>query len=259
MGKFQQYLPDFAKRLIKQTAYRLYYFTESVFIGSIDKYDPQTIAIFRNYLRPDANCIDIGAHYGHILREMLKSAPRGKHFAFEPIPHLYAALSKKFGRQVRVFNYALSDTKGTATFNLFVDKPALSGLQKRTDYGEQAVENFTVQTERLDDIIPRDIKIDLIKIDVEGAELIVLKGARELLKRDKPIVLFEFGKGSGSAYSTNPEELFDLFEHCDMEVSVIEYFLKQQKGFSREEFCGQYEKGYNYFFIAYPAQLIPSI
>jgi len=256
MGILQQYLPDFAKRTIKKIAYRLYFFTDSVFKGPIDKYDPQTLLIFKKYLGKTSNCIDIGAHHGHILREILAAAPRGTHFAFEPIPGLYKKLQKRFGKKVVLYNCALSDRKGTAEFNLVVDKPAISGLKKRTDYGPHPVSTFSVSTERLDDIVPPDVKIDLIKIDVEGAEMLVLKGAVELLRRNKPIVLFEFGSAAGDLYDTDPAVVYDLFTECGMEVSVIEYFLRRQTGFSREEFTGQYRKGYNYFFIAYNKDIL---
>jgi len=256
MGLLQKNLPDFLKRLIKKAAYRLYDFTDSVFKGSIDKYDPQTLRVIRQYLRPDSNTIDVGAHLGHILREIIKTAPQGKHYAIEPIPHLFQGLKKNFGKKVTVLDYALSDKPGTAEFNLFVDKPALSGFKKRTDFGEQKVTRFTVNTERLDNLIPPETRIDLIKIDVEGAEMIVLEGARGLLKRDRPIVLFEFGSFSGGMYDTDPGRVYDIFSESGIQVSVIEYFLKKMKGFSREELIGQYQKGYNYFFIAYDEKLI---
>lgn len=251
MGSIQKHLPDFAKRWIKKAAYGLYDLTDRIFQGSIDKYDPQTLRVLRECLKEDSNTIDIGAHLGHILREILKAAPRGRHLAFEPIPHLYAELKKKFGHKVTVLDYALSNQKGTAEFNHFVNKPALSGLKKRTDFGNLEVNTFTVQTERLDELVSPDTKIDLIKIDVEGAEMIVLEGARALLKRDRPIVLFEFSSGGGANYNTQPEKVYDIFAESGMQVSVIEYFLKKMQGFSREEFVGQYQKGYNYFFIAY--------
>lgn len=256
MGSIQKHLPDFAKRWIKKAAYGLYDLTDLVFQGSIDKYDPQTLRVLKQCLREDSNTIDIGAHLGHILREILKAAPKGKHLAIEPIPHLYQGLQKKFGHRVKVLDCALSDEKGTAEFNLFVDKPALSGLKKRTDFGNQEVKTFSVQTERLDDLVSPNTRIDLIKIDVEGAEMIVLQGAKALLKRDRPIVLFEFSSGGGSNYHTVPEKVYDIFAESGMQVSVIEYFLKKMQGLSREEFVGQYRKGYNYFFIAYDEKWI---
>ena len=64
----------------------------------VDKYDFQTTQLIRKHLQKDANCIDIGANLGHILMEIVAAAPKGKHFAFEPIPDLYTSLKKKFGK-----------------------------------------------------------------------------------------------------------------------------------------------------------------
>ena len=49
-----------------------------------------------------------------------------------------------------------------------------------------------VELKKLDDVIPTDVTIDFIKIDVEGAELGVLKGAKNVLLKNKPIIIFEF-------------------------------------------------------------------
>jgi precorrin-6B methylase 2 len=53
--------------------------------------------LIRNHLKKDSNCIDIGANLGHILMEIVAAAPKGKHYAFEPIPdHVQFAKEKNF-------------------------------------------------------------------------------------------------------------------------------------------------------------------
>jgi hypothetical protein len=56
------------------------------------EYDRLTRKIIASHLRPDSNCIDVGCHKGEILDLMLKYAPNGTLYAFEPLPHLYSAL-----------------------------------------------------------------------------------------------------------------------------------------------------------------------
>jgi len=55
-------------------------------------YDIQTLEIMKRVLREDSNCVDVGCHQGSILREMLRLAPKGTHFAFEPLPGMYEGL-----------------------------------------------------------------------------------------------------------------------------------------------------------------------
>jgi hypothetical protein len=62
------------------------------------RYDLQTKKIIHR-LSPNSNCIDVGCFKGEILDHMLKAAPRGQHFALEPIPGLFAALERKYADQ----------------------------------------------------------------------------------------------------------------------------------------------------------------
>ena len=243
--------PDSVKIWLKQCAYRLYLSSEKFFKGPFSKYDFQTINIFNRFLTPTSNCVDVGANVGHILREIINAAPLGQHYAFEPIPDLSMRLERKYGKHAKIFNYALSNQEGKGAFMYYRDSPALSSFQERTRWGKHDIVKLEVETKRLDDIIPENVSVDLIKIDVEGAELLVLQGARNTLNRNKPIVLFEAGLGAADENNPTPEQLFDFFTDCGMSVGLMEYHLRGNGAFSREEFCGQFYKGYNYFFIAY--------
>ncbi|MBV4358980.1 FkbM family methyltransferase [Pinibacter aurantiacus] len=250
--RLRKIVPDALVLAAKKGAYRLYNFTDKFFTGPFDVYDFQTTKVINKVLSRNSNFIDIGAHKGHILRELIKAAPDGKGFAFEPIPPLFEKIKKQYGKKVAMYNLALSDAKGEAEFSYVVDRPAISGLKERTVQGEDYhTKQIKVTIEMLDNIIPADIHIDLIKIDVEGAELGVLKGGIKTIKRCKPYILFEFGLGSADLYNTTPEMMYDLFEECGLSVSTLDHFLKGRAPFDRNEFIGQYNKAYNYFFIAY--------
>ncbi len=71
--------------------------------------------LFAFALAHDANCIDVGAHAGAILREILRCAPHGRHIAYEPLPSFYERLVTEFP-QVDVRFAALSNEAGTTTF-----------------------------------------------------------------------------------------------------------------------------------------------
>ncbi|MEO5890186.1 MAG: FkbM family methyltransferase [Ferruginibacter sp.] len=247
----RRHTPGWAKVISKKALFQAYRLSEAFYRLPVDKYDFQTTQLIRKYLKKDSNCIDIGANMGHILMEIVAAAPKGRHFAFEPIPGLYASLKKRFSKNTSVLNYALSSKKGTTSFNYYPGRPAISGFRKRDfDVGGQPT-LLTVQVEKLDDLIPENLAIDLVKIDVEGAEYEVLLGAKRVLQANRPIVLFEFGLGSADTYGTTPEAIFDLFEACGLALSTIEYFNAKKQPFSKEEFNGQFYKNYNVFFIAY--------
>jgi FkbM family methyltransferase len=251
--RLQSAVPDAVKIALKQAAYGLYRLSEHVFTGPFNKYDFQAITIFRRCLEPTSNCVDIGANVGHILREIIKAAPDGRHLAFEPIPDLCLHLRRKYGDKATVFDCALSDREGEAEFVYYKDSPALSGFNERPSLGPHERVKLRVRTRRLDDVVAAATPIDLIKIDVEGAELVVLQGAVATLKRHKPIVLFEAGLGRADEAEATPEQIFDLLSGCGLSIALMEYFLKGADAFSRDEFCGQFYKGYNYFYIAYDA------
>lgn len=218
------------------------------------RYDRQTQHVIRKVCKPGSNCIDVGCHKGEILDLFLKYAPQGTHFGFEPIPQLYGDLVHKYGNRAncRLFDVALSDKAGTSSFNYVVSNPSYSGLLKRNyDHPDEQDTLITVQTERLDDLIPEDRKIDLIKIDVEGGELLVLRGATGILTRCKPVVIFEHGLGASELYGATPGQVYGLLEQCGMRVSLMSRFLRNQEPLTKEEFCGHYYQKLNYYFIAY--------
>ena len=160
-------------------------------------------------LHDDANCIDIGAHQGAILREMVRCAPRGHHIAYEPLPEFAAALAREFPA-VDVRNAAVSDQAGEATFHRMIEGPMQSGLKLRTGTAPEASEPFTVRVDKLDDALPAGYVPALIKIDVEGAERQVIEGAMEVISRHAPIICFEHGPGAEGEYGTSPEQVYDL-------------------------------------------------
>jgi FkbM family methyltransferase len=245
-------VPQFVVDIAKGLAYSLFKVTDNLFVGAFDKYDFQTFEVFKRVLTSTSNCVDVGAHKGFILEKILKYAPQGKTWAFEPIPALNAKLKAKFGSKAEVLNIALSDKIGVAEFAYYVDRPAISGFKQREGHdADGLVEHLKVPMNTLDNLMPEFKKIDLIKIDVEGAELSVLKGAERIIRNNKPYILFEFGLGAADFYETTPQQIFDYLTDCGLVLSTLEYFLKNMQPFSREEFVGQYAKSYNYFFIAY--------
>jgi FkbM family methyltransferase len=160
--------------------------------GAVE-YDQLTMSVMQRVLRHDSNGIDVGAHRGTILRSLVDLAPGGHHYAVEPLPVFANGLRRRFP-QVEVLELALSDQQGEATFHHIVTNPSYSGLSFR-DYPNEGevIEDIAVKVERLDAVIPEDVPIRFLKIDVEGGELGVLRGSQSLLRRWHPVVVFEHG------------------------------------------------------------------
>jgi hypothetical protein len=104
---------------------------------------------------------------------------------------------------------AASDENGEATFTHVRDLPGYSGFHAHPHAHDLAQETITVRTERIDDVLPADYVPALIKIDVEGAELQVLRGALRTLKKHRPILVFEHG-GASFQYGTTPGQVYGL-------------------------------------------------
>jgi FkbM family methyltransferase len=221
-------------------------------------YDIQTLEIMKRVLQEDSNCVDVGCHQGSILREMLRFAPKGTHFAFEPIPSMYQGLRKAFGSRanLHLYDYALSDTAGTTSFQHVVSNPGYSGLrQRRYDRPHEQVQEIVVKTNLLDSIVPAHIPIRFIKVDVEGAELHVFKGAVETIKNSRPIIVFEHGLGAADYFGTHPGDIHDLLTgRCGLRLFLMAEWLESngEASLSREAFCEQFSSGDNYYFMAAP-------
>src|SRR5687768_524230 len=125
------------------------------------RYDSQTKKVIARVCRTDSNCIDIGCHKGEVLDLILKQAPLGQHFGFEPIPEMYQALVSNYQNNpnCQFFPIALSDATGETTFNYVVSNPAYSGIKKRQyDKPNEVDQAITVNMDLLDNLIPPTVK-----------------------------------------------------------------------------------------------------
>jgi FkbM family methyltransferase len=135
--------------------------------------------------------LDVGAHEGVYSYFMLRQAARV--IAFEPNPVLAAHLRRTFGARLDVRETALSDTAGSARLHIPQrgSEAVTSNGSIEASAAEPQSDVFTVSTTPLDQLIDGLGRVGFIKIDVEGHELSVLRGAAGLLRRDRPNLLVE--------------------------------------------------------------------
>jgi FkbM family methyltransferase len=207
------------------------------------------IALLAEVLDPGSDCLDVGAHQGVLLREMVRLAPSGRHVAWEPLPALAAGLRTAFPA-VEVREAALSDRAGERDFAHVVDAPGWSGFLARPVPTGGRVETITVRCERLDDALPEGVDPSFIKIDVEGAEEQVLQGATKTLRRHRPVVAFEHGLGSADYYGTTPERIHELLGG---QLGYRLHGLDGDGPYSADRFAEVYNRGERVNFVAWPS------
>jgi FkbM family methyltransferase len=186
--------------------------------------EPEVQAALAELIEPGQTVYDVGANIGFftILCSRLVG-PQGKVYAFEPIPDNVATLRRNIAlndlTNVVVVEQALSASTGTA--EMFVSLWSafhslnLDGASKRDNHGPDGGE-ITVETVTLDEFVQGEgiSAPDLIKLDVEGAELLVVEGMRETLRAVQPLLLCEI-HDTKHGYS-------EFLDSIDYSVSVID-------------------------------------
>jgi FkbM family methyltransferase len=180
----------------------------------IMQYEPEVTRLVSEFLRPGMTMVDIGAHIGYYtLLAKIKVGEKGQVFAFEPDPKFFYALTQslklnKITIGVHLYQMAIADRNG---FSSFFAHPSGSGSNLYASFpGSRSI---TVETITLDTFFEKVgwSKVDLIKIDVEGAELAVLRGMEELNRRNKSLrLIVEFAAKRRSG--VQPEEFFNTLQ-----------------------------------------------
>jgi FkbM family methyltransferase len=140
--------------------------------------------------------IDVGANFGYftlLLGDAVGAS--GRVVAVEPNPETASllresvALNGHAGR-TRIVDKALSDATGTAWLFSPESEPKNATVVGRPNM--PGGRTFEIPTVALDDIALDGPRVDLVKIDAEGAEVSIVQGMRRLIERDRPMIVLEF-------------------------------------------------------------------
>lgn len=180
------------------------------------KIEPETTRMLRCLLRDDTVFFDIGANVGYFTLLAASIITSGSIHCFEPNPRCYAMLKNNIRTNalinVQTNSCALSDRSGSAQLYLaLLENSGATSLNKPVF--EYSGKEITVDTTTLDTYMSaKDIQhVDIMKIDVEGAELRVLQGALSLLTSgDKPVLIIEFYEHAQVSFGTSCRELADF-------------------------------------------------
>jgi FkbM family methyltransferase len=161
------------------------------------EFEPNTVTLFEQLCTKDARVLDIGANIGMTALTLSQICPRGRVAAIEPVPrnfqYLKRNVSESGARNIKLFNFALGSSEGELLMQGHPSNFACSFVAD--NYTIPADDHFAerVPVKRLDDVFP-ELSLDrlnFIKIDVEGFELEVFAGAKDILNTYKPTVFLE--------------------------------------------------------------------
>lgn len=177
-------------------------------------YEKEESTMMENLVADGDNYFDVGANIGWYSINIAVSRRNARVFAFEPIPTTYADLQTNLAlnasANVQAFNFGFSDRAGEFPFYYYPEGSGNASAVNLT--GRSDVQTFQCKVRTLDDFTAETgHRVDFIKCDVEGAELLVFKGGIETIKRDKPVVLSEILRKWSAKFNYNPNEIFALF------------------------------------------------
>jgi FkbM family methyltransferase len=241
----------FGLRSSREIAGRRFFFDPSTDIGLAlfvtGEFEKNAIAQCAQFIRPDGIVVDVGANIGVHTVHFADLARSGKVISLEPARSTFAYLLQNVNDLPNVIplNVALSDTTGVHLFFVATDN-AYSGL--RDTKRKHILRTESVACFKGDDILLtmlQNQRVDLVKIDVEGLEMQVLNGMRELLIAHKPIIFCEiFG---GHKPSADPESTVQFCVSLGYDAFVLDRTKLRPAGPHSDNF-------YNYFFIPRPPQ-----
>jgi len=161
------------------------------------RFEPSTIALLRSCCAEDSQVLDVGANIGMTSLALSEICAKGRVVAIEPIARTFGFLQRNISvagaMNVATFNFAAGS--GEASLPMQANLSFLAGAFVSNKCTVEAKDHFseTVSVKTLDKEFPLLSldRLDFMKIDVEGFELEVLRGAEGLLRRFQPTVLLE--------------------------------------------------------------------
>lgn len=198
--------------------------------------------LFWNLLKPDSVFVDVGANFGYftcLAASRIGSSGKGKVFAVEPNPASLALLDRNVVINwsmcpVSIFRGAVGEFPGSVFLSVPDNRAANASLTASEQNGISA-KQVKVDLRRLDDVIPPDIVVDFLKIDVEGHEYAVLRGAVGVIRRSPGIhIVMEWSVAQMREAGFHVSEMASLLDDLDL----IAFPVSAADEIGRQEVCG---------------------
>jgi len=211
---------------------------------SKENYEPFTTELFKRQLRPGMTVVDCGAHIGYYTLLAAKLVgTNGKVFSFEPDPYNFLCLIFNICRNKyqnvtaiqkavadRIGNTILYQSSGTIGSSLGESKEKGNFL-KGTSIKKVSIQSITLDSEL------EDLPIDVIKLDIEGAESLALQGMTKILQVNRSLTLLvEINPSALHSLGTSPEALIKMLKSYSFNVYFINELNKELLPIAGENF-----------------------
>ncbi len=183
-------------------------------------YEPELTTVFEQLIRAEDTIIDVGGNFGWYATLFAKAAPRGKVISYEPVPDTFEVMRDNIDinnmtTNVELHPVCVGEKAGTVSFL----RTGNSGLG-HVATGKESGESIDIAIVTLDEQLAKLAgKIALIKIHVEGFELNVLRGSRQLLADDHPpVVQVKLTDDRLERYGVSRHDICKFFQDAGMAV-----------------------------------------
>lgn len=198
---------------------------DAIGYNNCDMHTNGEVLIMKKIINADMRVFDVGANVGEWTTRVLQISPTAQCYIFEPIPDIFNVLQGNFSSgNCNFFNIAFFHMQGIQEFKYYVGRSVLSGLFERPCVTAHEVpKTIHVVTDTLDNFCNNHAidYIDFLKIDTEGAEVVILHGAARLLQNHHiQYIQFEYG-GTYRDAQTTLQEAYCLLSLYNYDVYRI--------------------------------------
>lgn len=195
-------------------------------------YEHENIKIINALIKDNTTVFDIGANIGLMALPILSAHQNIKVISVEPSPNSFPFLSKTqqnsiFKDRWKLINKAVSDQVGRTKFQLARQEDSAYESILNTNRAE-FVDTIEVDCTTIDTIWEelQKPKVSFIKTDVEGADLLALKGAKQCIETCRASILIEWNKNNIVPFGLSNENLLNFVKEINYSIYVLPYFSK---------------------------------
>ncbi|GIW05600.1 MAG: hypothetical protein KatS3mg060_0405 [Dehalococcoidia bacterium] len=192
------------------------------------RHEPETVRTMVSALPPGGVAVDVGSNIGLIAMAVARSCPSSVVHCFEPSPQPYEYCVRSVQRnglsdRVVVNNCALYESRGRLPFVLHEQHRSVGNGLRDTGRGGRIVDVVEVETITLDEYADEKglERIDVVKVDAEGAELAILRGSERVINELRPVIIFEAHPTNAAAYGVDTGELFAVLSRSGYRIFTL--------------------------------------